>query len=493
MDINQAFRLLKLDAGASQDVVRRRYHELAARWHPDRQSPNSPDKHQAAEKMRALNAAYAFIRRFSETHLILVCKHCGAANSRPKDVNVEYAGCGNCGKQLQRATPRERRTPCGNGRCAGTIGSNGRCNFCGMTAAEGRASARAGGAADARAARFRLPAGSAVRIAKTFFLVAIACASVAAAALYYTRSREQGVGPVKPAPETAVETPARRDPPLEAALAGRCSYTPPARVIPPLETHYLNLFKKHDISKEEIARLQRMLKTIGYKIEKVDGAAGQNTAACLRQYAADVGYDSTDRFPRCFFEHADRHAVIAAEHPDWLDIYLSGELGRWVAAQPEPVRREIHAAAGNDPHALVQLMRRYKFGKYKPLPKLLPETGILNTAHPAGTMRLRIGASPGKNHYLVKLISLEGRKEALSAFIRSGGALTLRLPPGGFELTYAAGATWFGPEYLFGSSAAYGRLSKVILLIEGNPAFGIDTIEVAAGAKDGEPISEFDF
>ncbi len=63
MEIRQAFRLLKLDPGASPEVVKRRYHELAVRWHPDRIPANSQATRQAAEKMKELNAAYAFLLR----------------------------------------------------------------------------------------------------------------------------------------------------------------------------------------------------------------------------------------------------------------------------------------------------------------------------------------------------------------------------------------------------------------------------------------------
>lgn len=243
-------------------------------------------------------------------------------------------------------------------------------------------------------------------------------------------------------------------------------------------------------------RLQRMLKTIGYAIEKVDGAAGKNTAASLMQYSADFGYLPTERFPHCFFEHAALQYHLALEHPDWLDIFLSGDVANWVETRPERVRREIYAAACEKPSAAVQLVRRYKFETYKPLPRLLPETGIFRSAAPRAAVSLRIRIAPGKGHYLVKLVNLDERQEAAFAFIRSGSVLALRLPFGIYELKYASGETWFGPECLFGSSAQYGRLQRFILLTEKENAAATSTIELPSGASGmqaAERISEFDF
>ncbi len=42
----------------------------------------------------------------------------------------------------------------------------------------------------------------------------------------------------------------------------------------------------------------------------------------------------------------------------------------------------------------------------------------------------------------------------------------MQLPPGGYELRYAAGWNWYGWEYLFGTSASYGKLPKPIVLAQ---------------------------
>lgn len=496
MEIHQAFRLLKLDAGASLEVVQRRYHELAARWHPDRLPPDSPDSQQAAEKMKELNAAYAFIRRFYQAHLILFCTRCGAANCRPKDVNLEYAACANCGKQLQRATPRKKKIACGNERCAGTIGSNGCCNYCGKTAAEGRKGSLAAGAGESggRIGRSRSFARSAARIAKTLFLVGVAGGAVTAAYLYHHR-HGPGSAPAPSNPETFHAAPPAVASPQRVETR-RAFFQAPSPVVVPEDSFYRDLFKKRTVPREEILRLQRILKAIGYAVETVDGAAGRNTAASLRRYSADFGYLPTVRFPHCFFEHAALHYRLALAHPDWLDIFLSGDVNTWVEAQPEGVRREIEAAACERPSAAVQLIRRYKFDRYKPLPRLLPETKILGSTSPEAAASLRIRTPAGKQHYLVKLVDTAERREAAFAFIRSGSSLAFRLPFGSYELTFASGDTWFGPEFQFGPSAQYGRLRRLIRLTEKERTAGGDAIELPLGAADrqvAERISAFDF
>jgi hypothetical protein len=497
MEIRQAFRLLKLDPGAAPEVVKRRYHELAARWHPDRIPAKSPANPSVAEKMKELNAAYALIRSFYQAHRILFCARCGEANFRPKDVNLEYAACTTCGKQLQRATPRTKKTPCGNERCAGTIGSNGRCNYCGKTVEEVRTIARGEEGPPARSCftRPRAFGRSAARIAQPLLLALVACGAVAAAYLFHLH-RDRSAEPAFPVDGPSAAAPSAHESPRQRGEAQRAFFAAPAHVVVPEETVYIDLFKARTVSREEVIRLQRMLKTIGYPVEAIDGAAGNNTAAALRLYSGDFGYLPTKRFPLCFFESAALHHELASVHPDWLDIFRSGELGRWVMAQPERVRREIYAAAFGTPGAAVQLVRRYKFDRYKPLPKLLPETKILKSASPAAAASLWIRTPLGKHHYLVKLVDFEGRQEAAVGFVRGGTTLVARLPLGAYELRYASGEAWFGPECLFGPAAQYGRLHRLILLTEAKLTAADRTVELPSGASElqaAERISEFDF
>ncbi|MCU0605729.1 MAG: DnaJ domain-containing protein, partial [Desulfobacterales bacterium] len=136
MDLKHAFQLLDLDAGASAEAFKKRYHDLAAAWHPDRHAQDDRSQALASERMKAINSAYEAVCAFLNGRMAVTCAACGAAYRKPADVNLDYAACSACGKQLRKPLPRKKRTPCGNDRCAGTLGSSGRCTYCGKTIAE---------------------------------------------------------------------------------------------------------------------------------------------------------------------------------------------------------------------------------------------------------------------------------------------------------------------------------------------------------------------
>jgi hypothetical protein len=140
MDIKRAFQIFDLNARSSPAVIKQRYYDLAAVWHPDLHAANSRLQKLASEKMKEINLAYEIIRLYLENQMIIACHFCGADNRKRVDLNIDYATCSTCGKQLKKPLPRKKRIPCGNHRCAGTVGSNGRCNYCGKTIEEGRIS-----------------------------------------------------------------------------------------------------------------------------------------------------------------------------------------------------------------------------------------------------------------------------------------------------------------------------------------------------------------
>lgn len=138
MDIKRAFQIFDLDAKSSPEAIKRRYYDLAAVWHPDLHATNFRLNELASEKMKEINSAYEIISLYMKNHKIIVCYYCGANNIKHIDVNNDYATCSTCGKQLIKPLPKKQKIQCGNYRCAGTIGSNGRCNYCGKTIEEGR-------------------------------------------------------------------------------------------------------------------------------------------------------------------------------------------------------------------------------------------------------------------------------------------------------------------------------------------------------------------
>jgi hypothetical protein len=145
---------------------------------------------------------------------------------------------------------------------------------------------------------------------------------------------------------------------------------------------------------------------------------------------------------------------------------------------------------------VIQLVRRYKFEKYKPLLKLLPETGIIKKNFSASNGYLKIKTKAESNNYYIKLSNLQNNQEILSAFIRSGSTLSVHVPFGVYELKYAAGHNWYGTDFLFGTSGSYAKLPTLIIFTEKDNPIGGFTIELIPsqyGKLNTEIISEYDF
>lgn len=59
----QAFQILEIDSSATEDEIKKAYHRMAARFHPDKVSHLGPDfQKMAEEKFKAINQAYQDIR-----------------------------------------------------------------------------------------------------------------------------------------------------------------------------------------------------------------------------------------------------------------------------------------------------------------------------------------------------------------------------------------------------------------------------------------------
>jgi curved DNA-binding protein CbpA len=79
-DLRRAYSTLGLEPGATPARARRRYRELAKRWHPDRHAADPRSEAEAALQMRAINAAYDVIL----THLPAARPAAGAAPGLPR-------------------------------------------------------------------------------------------------------------------------------------------------------------------------------------------------------------------------------------------------------------------------------------------------------------------------------------------------------------------------------------------------------------------------
>jgi len=499
MNIQRAFQIFDLDPQSPPETIQKRYHDLAAVWHPDVHA-NNPRLHAlASEKMKEINAAYKAIRLYLDNHLIIACKFCGTNNRKRIDLNIDYATCSVCGRQLKKPLPRKQRTPCGNTRCAGTIGSNGRCNYCGETLENGKKvnSANATNQQDInkKTRTSKNSSNSNIGIRALFGIAAAALILLIPYAhnedkSHKTETETANTGSAagkNSHPEPAEDQIVRRPPVL---------FRSDLKALASDDSYYSGLLRRHAIQHEDVFKLQEVFRTLGYRIKTPDGLICNKTIACLKQYSTDFGYTPTESFPHCFFKDSFLHYQIAAVHKDWLDIYLTNDLRNWIEAQPHDYRRQIYALPLDNPQTAVQLVRRYKFEKFRPLPAYLPETGIIRKNFESGSVDLKIRTQTETNNYYLKLVNHINDQETLAAFIRSGSTLSVHIPFGVYVLKYASGHNWYGLEYLFGTSASYAKLPALIHLTEmDNPSRGIniDLIPRQHGTLTTEILSEFDF
>ena len=118
----------------------------------------------------------------------------------------------------------------------------------------------------------------------------------------------------------------------------------------------------------------------------------------------------------------------------------------------------------------------------KPTPVDLPPSGVLSQHHRQdlnsnmGRLRIFLRAplpsetsslpstcsgdtkswSPrnGK-HYFITLLDWQSNQVVMTAFIRAGDKVELRVPFGSYKLRYTAGDQWYGEAHLFGSNVKY--------------------------------------
>jgi DnaJ domain len=61
MRLEECYRLLEVDAGASAEEIRRAHRDLTKVWHPDRFGDDAALRRKAEEKLKAINEAYETI------------------------------------------------------------------------------------------------------------------------------------------------------------------------------------------------------------------------------------------------------------------------------------------------------------------------------------------------------------------------------------------------------------------------------------------------
>ncbi|MBW4443863.1 MAG: hypothetical protein KME10_22075 [Plectolyngbya sp. WJT66-NPBG17] len=63
-----------------------------------------------------------------------------------------------------------------------------------------------------------------------------------------------------------------------------------------------------------------------------------------------------------------------------------------------------------------------------------------------------------KQHYFVRVSDWKSNQMVLTAFIRGGDKIELKLPAGSFRIRYATGSEWYGEKHLFGEDTRYVQL-----------------------------------
>jgi hypothetical protein len=134
-----------------------------------------------------------------------------------------------------------------------------------------------------------------------------------------------------------------------------------------------------------------------------------------------------------------------------------------------------------------------------PPPLVYPENGHLFIKPSREGMNQITVKTTGNDAYLVKLADGENG-EAVRFFVTPGSTTNIGVPDGTYELSYAAGKTWYGLQYLFGSETYCNRFEDLLTFsvhTEGLTCY-YTTYEVTFyGVVDGnastEPISVEEF
>jgi hypothetical protein len=91
-----------------------------------------------------------------------------------------------------------------------------------------------------------------------------------------------------------------------------------------------------------------------------------------------------------------------------------------------------------------------------------PKDGVLDHVAPGISQGAPFEVKTAKGSaYFVKLVALGTNRAVLTAFLRGGEAFEALVPTGRYELRYASGQTWYGPEHLFGPDTVYSKADQI--------------------------------
>jgi hypothetical protein len=463
MDLSQAFKILEIDETASFSEAKLAYRDLASVWHPDRHSQNSRLVGKSLQKMKDLNAAYDLLSFFyaeserskpqshhyeKEKTTIVTCERCGTQNRVQNLTDVMFK-CGKCRSDLfseEVFNDNEERILCGDGECIGII-RNGRCSECGKTLEEGKKE-------DKRKAKiYRDTCRIQEKVAKKKQKIknVIKYGSIATVIILFgygiysessntATTQNCGLLQLVSPQETSLKQTQHTDVPQFSAkdFSG-------------------DLFKAGDLKE-----LQEHLKTIGYKIDSIDGIVSPNTISECNKFSADFSYFSKFNSIAALLDFARNHATVSTVYPEWLGIVRGDLLKEWFAQQRFNFKKEIVSALkSNDSRKIIVVLNFYYFDKESPPQLQNPKNGIYWKSFLEGVASLKISTRDIEQSHIIKIIESGTNKEILKAFLRGGHSLEFDVPLGSYIITYAAGEKWYGEHFLFGPHTAFGKADNV--------------------------------
>ncbi len=94
----------------------------------------------------------------------------------------------------------------------------------------------------------------------------------------------------------------------------------------------------------------------------------------------------------------------------------------------------------------------------------LPTSGLKSTAYSKADAiaPFEIVTRPNSgNHFYIRLYYWDTDRIAATIFVRSGEKVEIDVPLGSYELKYATGSIWYGPEYRFGPKTIYYKADDI--------------------------------
>ena len=506
MDKETAFNILELRANSSFDEVKTQYRDLVSIWHPDRFTNNSRLRKKAEEKLKDINAAYDFLKRYrsdkrttsqnrskeqsssSETIRIINCEHCGAKNIYHRSEFTINPLCKSCGKFVKKAKT-EGRTPCGDNKCTGIINENGRCGYCGKTLAEGKEENRR------RHNEHEEYYSSARKTKKErsygwlLFLVFIVFCFFAA----YHDSHDSDNKPnrSKIIPSTNKNNKFYID--LRNANPYRSNMN-----FDKIDVE--RLVNQLNFDKDECKLVQKSLNILGLNAGNPDGISGNKTKKALKEFIILFQIPITKIRIEEFIDSIKYNAVLTLLHPDWYQILSNPEkINKWInSTMNNKQRNNLKNMFGEkNPIKVSVLLNKYKFYRDSPKPDKRPLTSVLSRSDEgSGVAPLTISTRSNDIDYFVKLVEPGNFLPEISLYIRGGEKIEIKVPLGDYEIKYAVGKNWYGENYLFGGTTQVSKTDKIFnFKTEGNQVVGY-TVELflqTHGNLKTTNISMYDF